>query len=100
MYIITEKLTLHYFQVEIEVQLQMFLHIRANSLYFEAKFHQNITRLLAAKGQTKLKQFSSRRFFQKTNKRILHYYYETSSRLVFVPFLEELKTPKRHFNIN
>ena len=27
-------------------------------------------------------------------------YYGTSSRIVFVRFLEELKTPKRHFEIN
>ena len=26
--------------------------------------------------------------------------YNTSGRIVFIPFLEELKTPKRHFEIN
>ena len=43
--------------------------------------------------------FSSRLFLQKTNKRILLYYYETSGWLVFV-FWRKLKTPKRHFEIN
>ena len=40
------------------------------------------------------------RFFQKTNKKNRLNYYGTSSRIVFVRFLEELKTPKRHFEIN
>ena len=44
--------------------------------------------------------FSSQRFLQKTNKRILLYYYETSGRLVFVRFWRKLKTLKRHFEIN
>ena len=39
-------------------------------------------------------------FFQKTNKTIMLHYYDTSGRIVFVRFLEELKTPKRHFEIN
>ena len=39
-------------------------------------------------------------FSQKTNKKIRLYYYGTSSRIVFVRFLKELKTPKRHFEIN
>ena len=44
--------------------------------------------------------FSSRRFLQKTNERILLYYYETSGWLVFVHFFwRKLKTPKRHFKI-
>ena len=34
--------------------------------------------------------FSSRRFLQNTNERILLYYYETSGRLVLVCFLEEI----------
>ena len=38
-------------------------------------------------------------FFQKTNKKIQPNY-GTSSRIVFVRFLEELKTPKEHFEIN
>ena len=41
--------------------------------------------------------FSSRRFLQKTNKRILLYYYETSGRLVFVCFLEEIEDTKKTF---
>ena len=42
--------------------------------------------------------FSSRRFLQKTNERILLYYYETSGRLVFVfRFLEEIKDTKKTF---
>jgi hypothetical protein len=39
-------------------------------------------------------------FFQKTNKKIRLYYDGTSSRIIFVRFLEELKTKKRHFEIN
>ena len=39
-------------------------------------------------------------FFQKTNEKIQPNYYDTSSRIVFVRFLEELKTPKRHFEMN
>ena len=38
-------------------------------------------------------------FFQKTNKN-QPIYYGTSGRIVFVHFLEELKTTKRHFEIN
>ena len=34
------------------------------------------------------------------NEKIQLYYYGTSSRIVFVRFLGELKTPKRHFEIN
>ena len=39
-------------------------------------------------------------FSQKTNKKIRLYYYGISSRIVFVRFLGELKTQKRHFEIN
>ena len=39
-------------------------------------------------------------FFQKTNEKIQPNYYGTSCRIVFVRFLEELKTSKRHFEIN
>ena len=39
-------------------------------------------------------------FFQKTNKKIRRYYDGTSSRIIFVRFLEELKTKKRHFEIH
>ena len=39
-------------------------------------------------------------FSQKTNEKIWLYYYGTSSRIVFVNFLGELKPPKRHFEIN
>ena len=39
-------------------------------------------------------------FSQKINKKFWIYYYGTSSRIVFVLFLGELKTPKRHFEIN
>ena len=41
--------------------------------------------------------FSSRCFLQKTNERILLYYYETSGRLVFVRFLEEIEDTKKTF---
>ena len=37
---------------------------------------------------------------KKTNEKIPLYYYGTSSRIIFVSFLGELKTPKRHFKIN
>ena len=41
--------------------------------------------------------FLSGRFLQKTNKRILLYYYETSGRLVFVRFLEEIEDTNKSF---
>ena len=41
--------------------------------------------------------FSSRRFLQKTNGRILLYYYETSGRLVFFRFLEEIEDTQKTF---
>ena len=41
--------------------------------------------------------FSSRRFFQKTNERIRLYYYDTSGRLVFVHFSEEIEGTKKTF---
>ena len=34
------------------------------------------------------------------NEKIQLYYYGTSSWIVFIRFLGELKTPKRHFEIN
>ena len=39
-------------------------------------------------------------FFQKMNKKNQPNYYGTSSRIIFFRFLEELKTPKRHFETN
>ena len=39
-------------------------------------------------------------FSQKTNKKIWPYCYGTSSQIVFVCFLGELKKPKGHFEIN
>ena len=41
--------------------------------------------------------FSSERFLQKTDERILLYYYQTSGRLVFVRFLEEIEDTKKTF---
>ena len=41
--------------------------------------------------------FSSRCFLQKTKERILLYYYETSSWLVSVRFLEEIEDTKKTF---
>ena len=38
-------------------------------------------------------------FFQETIENIRPNYYGTSSQIVFVRFLEELKTQKRHFEI-
>ena len=39
------------------------------------------------------KTFWNRKLFQKMNKLILFYYYETSGRLVFLRFLEEIEDP-------
>ena len=39
-------------------------------------------------------------FLQKTNEKIRPNYYDTSSRIVFVHFLEEVFRPKGHFEIN
>ena len=39
-------------------------------------------------------------FSQKTNEKIPLYFFSTLSQIVFVHFLGELKTPKRHFEIN
>jgi hypothetical protein len=39
--------------------------------------------------------FLGPRFFQKTNKQIRLYYYDTSGRLVFVRFLEEIEDTKK-----
>ena len=39
-------------------------------------------------------------FFLKLNKKIRPNDYGTSSRIVFIRFLEESKTPIRHFEIN
>ena len=36
-------------------------------------------------------------FLQKTNEQIRLYYYDTSGRLVFVRFLEEIDDPKKTF---
>ena len=44
--------------------------------------------------------FWNLQFSQKTNEKIRLYYYGTSSWIVFVRFLGELKTPKRHFEID
>ena len=44
--------------------------------------------------------FSSGFFFQKLNKQIQFYYYDTSGWLFFVLFWKKLKKPKRHFEIN
>ena len=40
---------------------------------------------------------SSQFFFQKSNKQILLYYYESSGQLVFVRFLEEIEDTKKTF---
>ena len=42
----------------------------------------------------------SPQFSQKTNEIIRLYCYDTLGRIVSVHFLGELKTPKRHFEIN
>ena len=42
-----------------------------------------------------LRTFWYPQFFQKTNKKIQLNYYDTSGRIVFVCFLEELKTQKK-----
>ena len=38
-------------------------------------------------------------FLQKMNERIQLYFYDTSSRLVFARFLEEIEDTKNHFEI-
>ena len=40
------------------------------------------------------------KFFRKTKKATLKYYYDTSGRIVFVQFFEELRIPKSTFEIN
>ena len=55
----------------------------------------------AVKGQLILNcPFGVFNYFKKLMKKFNILYYDTSSRIVFVPFLEELKTPKGHFEIN
>ena len=43
-------------------------------------------------------QLVSKCLLQKNEQK--NYYYGTSSRIIFNGFFEELKTPKRHFEIN
>ena len=50
-----------------------------------------------SKGQTKSKWFFKPTFLPKTNKQIRLYYYDTSGRLVFVCFLEEIEDTKKTF---
>ena len=45
------------------------------------------------------KEFWYPQFFQKTNKKIWLNYYDTSGRLAFVRFLEEIDVPRNHFKI-
>ena len=53
---------------------------------------------IPVKGQLILKGlFGVFNFLQKTNKRIILYYYETSGRFVFVHFLEEIEDTKKTF---
>ena len=52
------------------------------------------------KGQLIWKVFLVSSILPKTNRKIPLFYDVTSSRIVFVCFLGELKTPKRHFEIN
>ena len=57
--------------------------------------------LLLCKGQLISKcLFGVFNFFQKMNENNQPNYYGTSSWIVFVRFLKNLKTPKRHFEIN
>ena len=55
-------------------------------------------KIVLNKGQKKSKCFFlSRRLLQKMNEQILLYYYETSGRLVFIRFLEEIEDTKKTF---
>ena len=58
-------------------------------------------------GQSELKRsvnfkrtFCYPQFFQKKREKNQQNYYDTSGRIVFIRFLKELKTQKRHFEIN
>ena len=61
------------------------------------QFLKVLNELLEIKGQS---FWYYLQFFQKTNEKIQPNYYGTSSRIVFVRFLEELKTPRSPFEIN
>ena len=55
----------------------------------------------ASKGQLILKRlFGILNSSKKRTKKIRLNYYDTSGRIAFVRFLEEFKTPRRHFEIN
>ena len=53
---------------------------------------------LISKGNLWYPQFFQKRTIKRKNS--IWQYYDTSGRIVSVRFLEELKTPKRHFEIN
>ena len=63
--------------------------------------YHHISPTITSKGQIILKcLFEVSSTIQKTNEQIWLYYYGTSSWIVFVHSFEELKTPKRHMEIN
>ena len=64
------------------------------------KFSYLLKDLACCKGQAKSKWFfASWCFFQKTNKWIQLYCYDTAGRLIFVRFLEEIEDNKKTFPI-
>ena len=54
-------------------------------------------KLFCLKARRIRNNFFSRRFFQKTNKQIRLYFYDTSGQLVFIHFLEEIEDTKKTF---
>ena len=63
--------------------------------------NENRYKISAHKRSVNFKRtFCYPQFFQKTNAKIQLYYCDTSGRIVYIHFLEELKTPKRHFKID
>ena len=76
-----------------------------NSLNFKKNMSHFVPTYLPTKGHLISKelfgtypQFSQ--FLQKTNKKIRPTYYGSSVRIIFVHFIEELKSLKRHFEMN
>ena len=90
----------HYFHTESTLHLEQ--EKTFTYLFIYSVFLRNRS-MSAGKGQLISKCLVGNgylQFSQKTNEKIRLYYYGTSSRIVFVCFLGELKTPKRHFEIN
>ena len=72
-------------------------HFELQAWYFRLKIYLAAVESKQIKGQLISKCLFNSPKKQKT--KIQLYYYCTSSRIVFIPFLGELKTPKRDFEI-